>query len=290
MICNLCPRRCNALRTEHSGKGFCGMGTLPVVARVAPHYGEEPCISGEKGSGTVFFSGCTMKCVFCQNYEISVKNKGTALTPKELARCYEKLEKSGVHNINLVTADHFAEAVAESLKIYRPQIPVVYNCGGYVSGETLRLLDGLVDVYLPDFKYSDDTLALRLSHAPDYVGTALSAIREMLAQVGTPQFDGDGMMQKGVIVRHLILPAHTRQSIAALELLHEHFGENILVSLMCQYVPWGEVKNDPKLGRTITRREYDKVKTALFRLGMDGFTQDLSSATADYIPDWDFEK
>lgn len=290
MICNLCPRRCNALRTENTGNGFCGMGTLPVVARVAPHYGEEPCISGTKGSGTVFFSGCTMKCVFCQNYEISVKNKGTALTPEELARCYEKLEQSGVHNINLVTADHFAEAVAESLKRYRPKIPVVYNCGGYVSSETLRLLDGLVDVYLPDFKYSDDALALRLSHAPDYVHTALAAIREMLSQVGTPQYDGDGMMQKGVIVRHLILPAHTRQSIEALELLNQHFGDEILVSLMCQYVPWGEVRIDPTLGRTITRREYDKVKAALFRLGMDGFTQDLSSATADYIPDWNFEK
>ena len=197
------------------------------------------------------------------------------------------LEKSGVHNINLVTADHFAEAVAESLRIYRPNIPVVYNCSGYLSPKILTLLDGLVDIWLPDFKYSDDRLAMKLSLTPDYVNTALAAIKEMLFQVGKPQFDKDGIMQKGVIVRHLILPAHTRKSIDALGLLKRTFGDEILVSLMCQYVPWGKAKNDPKLGRVITRREYDKVKDVLFALELDGFTQDLSAATADYIPDWD---
>ena len=260
MICNLCPRKCNALRTAHTGQGFCQMGTLPVVARVAPHFGEEPCISGTRGSGTVFFSGCTMRCMFCQNYEISAQQKGETLTPAELAECYRMLEKSGVHNINLVTADHFAEAVAESLRIYRPNIPVVYNCSGYLSPKILTLLDGLVDIWLPDFKYSDDRLAMKLSLTPDYVNTALAAIKEMLFQVGKPQFDKDGIMQKGVIVRHLILPAHTRKSIDALGLLKRTFGDEILVSLMCQYVPWGKAKNDPKLGRVITRREYDKVK------------------------------
>ncbi|MER2080977.1 MAG: radical SAM protein [Ruminococcus sp.] len=288
MICNLCPRKCSAQRTEHVGKGFCQAGTLPVVARIAPHYGEEPCISGTRGSGTVFFSGCTMRCVFCQNYEISASNKGTVLTPSELAEGYRMLEESGVHNINLVTADHFAEAVAESLRIYRPHIPVVYNCGGYLSPQILSLLDGLVDVYLPDFKYSDDTLALKFSRAPHYVDTALAAIREMLFQVGTPRFDSDGMMTKGVLVRHLILPAHTRQSIEALKLLKRTFGDELTVSLMCQYIPWGEAKNHPKLGRTITKREYSKVKDVLFDLGFDGFTQDLSSATSDYIPLWNF--
>lgn len=288
MICNLCPHKCGAYRTEHSGNGFCKMGTLPVVARVAPHFGEEPCISGKKGSGTIFFSGCTMKCVFCQNYEISAKNKGTTLTTAELAECYKMLEDSGVHNINLVTADHFAEAVAESLSIYKPLIPVVYNCSGYTSPKTLTILDGLVDIYLPDFKYSDNSLALKLSHAPNYVDTALAAVKEMLFQVGSPRFDGDGMMQKGVIVRHLILPAHTKQSIDVLNILKRSFGDQIMVSLMCQYVPWGEVKNDPKLGRKITKREYEKVKRELFSLNLDGFTQDLSSATTEYIPDWDF--
>lgn len=290
MICNDCPRRCGAQRTEHTGKGFCRMGTLPVVARVAPHYGEEPCISGTNGSGTVFFSGCTMRCIFCQNEEISVRHKGVTLTPQELADCYRMLEESGVHNINLVTADHFVRAVAESLHIYKPNLPIVYNCSGYQSPRTLSMLDGLVDVYLPDFKYSDDALAVKYSHAPGYRGTALTAIKEMLFQVGKPRFDGDGMIQKGVIVRHLILPGHTKQSIEALRLLKRTFGDEILVSLMCQYVPWGEAKHHPKLGRTITRREYDKVKDVLFALDMDGFTQDLSSATPDFIPDWDLSE
>ncbi|MBR1483351.1 MAG: radical SAM protein [Ruminococcus sp.] len=289
MICQLCPRKCNAVRGEEIGKGFCGMGTLPVVACVAPHYGEEPCISGERGSGTVFFSGCTMRCVYCQNHEISAGNKGKILTPEELAQCYRMLEESGVHNINLVTADHFAPAVAESLRLYRPRVPVVYNCSGYQSAQTLTLLNGLVDIYLTDFKYSDNRLAVKYSQAPRYVETALSAICEMLFQTGKPRFDADGMMQKGVLVRHLVLPSHTRQSIAALELLHRRFGDEIMVSLMCQYVPCGEAKHDAKLGRTVTRREYRKVTDALFSLGMDGFTQDLSSATKDFIPDWDFE-
>ena len=289
MICNLCPRKCGALRTAHVGKGFCGMGTLPVVARVAPHFGEEPCISGKRGSGTVFFSGCTMHCVYCQNYEISVKNHGVTLTPQELAEAYKMLEKGGVHNINLVTADHFVEAVAESLHIYHPHLPVIYNCSGYTSPKTLSILDGLVDVYLPDFKYSNNKLAEKLSHAPHYVETALAAIGEMLLQAGHLRYDKEGMIQKGVIVRHLILPAHTKQSIAALDMLQRTFGNEILVSLMCQYVPWGEVRHDPKLGRKLTRREYDKVKSALSSLHIDGFTQDLSAANATYIPNWDFE-
>ena len=288
MICNLCPRQCNALRTEHSGKGFCGMGTLPVVARIAPHFGEEPCISGTRGSGTVFFSGCTMSCLYCQNETISLKKKGVTVTPKQLADGYRMLEESGVHNINLVTADHFVEAVVKSFEIYRPALPVVYNCSGYTAPKTLSMLDGIVDIYLPDFKYADDVLAMRLSHAPNYVNTATAAIQEMIFQVGTPQLDDDGMMKKGVIVRQLILPAHTRNSMDVLQILKSRFDRQILVSLMCQYVPFGKAKTDPKLGRKITRREYEKVKKVLYDLELDGFTQDLSSATEDYIPDWTF--
>ena len=288
MICNLCPRKCNACRTEHQGNGFCGAGTLPVVARVAPHFGEEPCISGTKGSGTVFFSGCTLKCVFCQNYEISDGHKGRAVTPKELADCYKRLESSGVHNINLVTADHYVTAVAESLDIYKPSVPVVYNCSGYTSPKTLSILDGLVDIYLPDFKYSDDALAIKYSSAPNYVNTASSAIKEMIFQVGTPQFDSDGMMKKGVIVRHLILPSHTKNSIGVLDIIKRSYDKQVLVSLMCQYVPVNKAHDFPKINRTITRREYDKVKSELYSLGLDGFTQDLTSASTDFIPDWDF--
>lgn len=287
MICNLCPRACGALRTEKTGTGFCKMGTNPVVARVAPHFGEEPCVSGTRGSGTVFFSGCTMRCRFCQNYEISALRRGTELTPEELAECYRMLEDAGVHNINLVTADHFVPAVVKSFEIYRPGIPVVYNCGGYVSPRALSMLDGIVDVYLPDFKYSDDALALKLSDAEGYVNTATAAIKEMLYQTGSPEFDSDGMIKKGVIVRHLVLPAHTRNSIGVIDILKRRFGGQLLVSLMCQYVPWGEAKNDPKLGRKITRREYEKVKRELFLSGLDGFTQELSSASETFIPDWD---
>lgn len=288
MICNLCPRKCNACRTEHQGNGFCGAGTLPVIARVAPHFGEEPCISGTKGSGTVFFSGCTLKCVFCQNYEISDGHKGRAVTPKELADCYKRLESSGVHNINLVTADHYVTAVAESLDIYKPSVPVVYNCSGYTSPKTLSILDGLVDIYLPDFKYSDDALAIKYSSAPNYVNTASAAIKEMIFQVGTPQFDSDGMMKKGVIVRHLILPSHTKNSLGVLDIIKRSYDKQVLVSLMCQYVPVNKAHDFPKINRTITRREYDKVKSLLFALGLDGFTQDLTSASTDFIPDWDF--
>lgn len=288
MICNLCPRKCNACRTEHQGNGFCGAGTLPVVARVAPHFGEEPCISGTKGSGTVFFSGCTLKCVYCQNYEISDGHKGRAVTPKELADCYKRLESLGVHNINLVTADHYVTAVARSLDIYKPSVPVVYNCSGYTSPKTLSILDGLVDIYLPDFKYSDDALAIKYSCAPNYVNTASAAIKEMIFQVGVPEFDSDGMLKKGVIVRHLILPSHTKNSLGVLDIIKHSYDRQVLVSLMCQYVPVNKAHDFPKINRTITRREYDKVKSALYSLGLDGFTQDLTSASTDFIPDWDF--
>ena len=291
MICNLCPRKCGAVRTAHSGNGFCKMGELPVVARVAPHYGEEPCISGTKGSGTVFFSGCTMRCVYCQNYEISNEDGGRTITPERLAECYKELEDKGVHNINLVTADHFAHAVVKSLEIYKPRIPIVYNCSGYTSQKTLSMLDGLVDIYLPDFKYADDFLAVKYSSAPNYVNTAVAAIHEMTFQVGLPQFDDDGIMKKGVIVRHLILPAHTKNSLEVLDIVKRRFGDQVLLSLMCQYIPMGKVSDREfsRINRKITRREYDKVKLEMMRLGIDGFTQELSSADESYVPEWDFE-
>ena len=291
MICNLCPRKCGAVRTAHSGNGFCKMGELPVVARVAPHYGEEPCISGTKGSGTVFFSGCTMRCVYCQNYEISNEDGGRTITPERLAECYKELEDKGVHNINLVTADHFAHAVVKSLEIYKPRIPIVYNCSGYTSPKTLSMLDGLVDIQLPDFKYADDFLAVKYSSAPNYVNTAVAAIHEMTFQVGLPQFDDDGIMKKGVIVRHLILPAHTKNSLEVLDIVKRRFGDQVLLSLMCQYIPMGKVSDSEfsRINRKITRREYDKVKLEMMRLEIDGFTQELSSADESYVPEWDFE-
>lgn len=288
MICNLCPRKCNAARFDNYGNGFCGMGELPVVAKVAPYFGEEPCISGTKGSGTVFFSGCTLKCVYCQNFDISSLKKGKTITPKELAECYKRLEQAGVHNINLVTADHFVEAVVKSFEIYKPNIPIVYNCSGYTSPKTLKMLDGIVDIYLPDFKYSDDALAVKYSSAPNYVNTASAAIKEMIFQVGTPQIDDEGIMQKGVIVRHLILPSHTKNSIGVLDIISNHFNNQILFSLMCQYVPMGNAKDFSRINRKVTFRELEKVKFELFRRDMNGFTQDLTSANTKYIPTWEF--
>lgn len=284
--CNLCPRNCNIDRKENTG--FCKSHINPKIARIAPHFWEEPCISGTKGSGTVFFSGCTLKCVFCQNYEISALNQGTEITPYRLSEEYRKLEQLGVHNINLVSACHYIPAVLESFEIYKPNIPIVYNSGGYEKVETLKMLEGIVDIYLPDFKYSDDTLAKEYSFATNYVITAKLAIDEMLRQAGTPVFDDNGIMKKGVIVRHLILPNHTKNSIGVLEILKENYDEKILVSLMGQYVPHGKAMDFEKLSRKITKREYKKVSDKLIELELDGFMQELTSADEKYIPTWDF--
>lgn len=284
--CNLCPRNCNIDRKENTG--FCKSHLNPKIARIAPHFWEEPCISGTKGSGTVFFSGCTLKCVFCQNYEISALNQGTEITPYRLSEEYRKLEQLGVHNINLVSACHYIPAVLESFEIYKPNIPIVYNSGGYEKVETLKMLEGIVDIYLPDFKYSDDTLAKEYSFAPNYVITAKLAIDEMLRQAGIPVFDDDSIMKKGVIVRHLILPNHTKNSIGVLEILKENYDEKILVSLMGQYVPHGKAMDFEKLSRKITKREYKKVSDKLIELELDGFMQELTSADEKYIPIWDF--
>lgn len=286
MICNLCPRKCSAERNETEGKGFCGLGTLPRVARVAPHMWEEPCISGEKGSGAVFFSGCTLRCVFCQNYAISANNNGKSIKVSELAEEFKKLEAIGVHNINLVSPTPYIGAIIEALEIYRPKIPIVYNSSGYENVETLKRLEGYVDIYLPDFKYADDELAVRYSKAPNYVETATNAVKEMLRQTGEPVFDGE-MMRSGVIVRHLVLPNHTKNSVRCLEHISENF-KGALVSLMGQYTPVYKALENEKLNRKITRREYDKVKSKLFELELDGFAQELSSADEKYIPSWDY--
>lgn len=287
MICNLCPRNCNAQREEYSGKGFCKMGTLPKIALAAPHYWEEPCISGKNGSGTVFFSGCTMKCVFCQNYEISSLGQGKYVTAQELSEIYRQLEEKGVHNINLVTATHFIYEVLKSFEIYMPKIPVVYNCGGYEKVETLKRLEGIVSVYLPDFKYGFDELGVKYSNAPNYVETAANAIAEMVRQRGKVQFDEEGMIKSGVIVRHLILPNHTKSSIRVLEIIKENFGDNVLVSLMGQYIPMGTADRFEKLNRKITKREYNKVLDVLYSLNLDGFAQELKSADKKFVPKWD---
>lgn len=287
--CTQCPRNCGARRDETQGTGFCRMGALPVVARAALHQWEEPAISGTKGSGTVFFTGCSLQCVFCQNYSISTQREvGKVVTPRELHEIFLRLVDQGAHNINLVNPTHFALPIIEALSMEKLPVPVVYNCGGYESLETLRLLEGLVDIYLPDLKYASDELGQKYSGAPDYFSRASMAILEMVRQTGPARYTDDGMMKSGTLVRHLILPGNTRNSIAVLQWLHEHLPENP-VSLMSQYVPCGRAEEFPEINRTITKREYEKVRDALFALDLDGYMQGRSAAKKDFIPPFSLE-
>ena len=289
MICNLCPRHCGQVRTQHTGDGFCGMGLLPRIARAALHQWEEPCISGARGSGAVFFSGCVLQCVYCQNYEISTKRFGKEISVQRLADIYRELEKQGAHNINLVNPTHFVPAIVESLHLYRPRVPVVYNTSGYETVETLRLLDNLVDVYLPDLKYWNTQKAQVYSRAGDYTEVVKRAIDEMVRQTGALRFGEDGLLQKGTLIRHLLLPESTKDAIHILEYIKHAWGDRVLVSLMGQYLPFGEADKFPPLHRRVTAREYSKVENALFDLGLQGYVQQLSSAQEEYIPSFHLE-
>ena len=286
--CTLCPRRCGVDRTAGQ-LGFCRMPDQIHAARAVLHYWEEPVISGSYGSGAVFFSGCTLRCAFCQNGVISQENFGKPLSPAGLRAVFERLIDEGCQNINLVTPTHFLPSILPALTPKLP-VPVVYNCGGYESVETLRQLEGLVDIYLPDFKYSDDRLAAKLSAAPDYAETAAAAIREMYRQVGSAVIE-DEQMTRGVIIRHLVLPGCIDNSLGVLDWIAESFPKkDVLVSLMSQYVPMGRAKTMPPLDRRITQEEYDAVLSYLYLLELDnGYTQDFSAATAEYIPDFDLE-
>lgn len=284
--CTLCPRRCGVDRTRGQ-LGFCKMPGQVHAARAGVHYWEEPVISGSFGSGAVFFSGCTLKCAFCQNYDISQENFGKPLTSAELRAAFERLIDEGVQNINLVTPTHFLPDILPALEPKLP-VPVVYNCGGYESVETLRQLEGKIDVYLPDFKYSDNALAKRLSSAPDYFETASAAILEMYRQVGKPVLEDDEM-KRGVLLRHLVLPGCVDNSLGVLDWVAEHFRSgDILFSLMSQYVPMGRAAEMPPFDRRITELEYDSVLSYMMLLGIeDGYTQDFSSAERGYTPSFD---
>ena len=287
--CTQCPRNCGARRDDFTGAGFCRMGALPVVARAALHQWEEPAISGTRGSGTVFFTGCSLQCVFCQNYSISTRREvGKVVTPKELHEIFLRLIEQGAHNINLVNPTHFVLPIIEALSMEKLPVPVVYNCGGYESLEMLQKLEGLVDIYLPDLKYATDELGKKYSGAPDYFTRASAAILEMVRQTGPARYTDDGMMKSGTLVRHLILPGNIRNSIAVLQWLHDHLPENP-VSLMSQYVPCGRAEEFPEINRTITRREYEKVRDALFSLNLDGYMQGRSAAKKDFIPPFSLE-
>lgn len=287
--CRLCPRNCGVNRTRGQ-RGVCGMGDEITAARAALHFWEEPPISGKRGSGAVFFSGCSLGCDFCQNTEISHERFGKAVTPARLRAIFEELIAQGAHNINLVTATHFLPSILPALEPKLP-VPVVYNCGGYESLETLKRLEGKVDVYLPDLKYAESDLAEKLSHAPDYFPVACRAIDEMVRQVGKCEFDEEGMLKKGVIIRHLILPGQVQNSLKVLDYVAEHFEKGtVLLSLMAQYVPSGRVKHTPPFDRSITEEEYQSVVDWLYMLGLtDGFLQERTAATAEYLPDFSLE-
>lgn len=269
-------------------KGGCGVTDTVRVARAALHFGEEPCISGTRGSGTVFFAGCPLHCRFCQNHEISQEGFGRDISPARLADIFRELEAAGAHNINLVSATQFAPAVRQALSLYKPSIPIVYNSGGYERVEALKTLEGLVDIYLPDMKYADNALGAALSGVPDYADRAAEAIAEMTRQTGPMQLDENGIAQRGTMVRHLVLPGHTKNSLAVLDWLAEHLPQGCFVSLLFQYTPLREVAGFPTLSRRLTRREREKVFDHMLVRGLtEGYAQEGESASAVYIPAFD---
>lgn len=288
--CQVCPRHCGIDRMAGQ-YGFCQAPIAPKIALVSAHQWEEPPISGTKGSGTVFFSHCNLRCVFCQNYQISQEQFGAEVSIERLAEIFLEQQERGLHNVNLVSASHFLPQVAEALYIAKKQglsIPVVYNSNGYEAMEGLRLLDGLVDIYLPDFKYWDDTLARTYSHAPDYAKITAAAILEMRRQTQSDVFDADGLMQKGLMVRHLVLPAHYRDSLKILDWILENLGQDAYVSLMNQYTPMYQAKEYKNLSRRLTTFEYEKVTEYFLDIGLHhGFGQQRASATSEYTPHFD---
>ena len=284
MICSICPRHCNVDRSVNLG--FCQSPDNFRVARAALHFWEEPCISGKEGSGTVFFSGCNLKCVFCQNNEISAENKGVEISDDKLISIFENLISQGANNINLVNPTHYAKRLAKVLRRWKSPVPIVYNSSGYEEVETLKALDGLIDIYLPDLKYIRAEKAMRYSKAADYFEKASAALLEMRRQV-EDKFDGD-IMKSGMIIRHLILPQNTNSSIAVLDFIKSNFP-NTFVSLMAQYTPCGDLSEFSEINRKITKREYEKVVNYAFDNSFDKlFIQELSSADKSFIPKFDF--
>ena len=291
--CFLCPRKCGVNRLEGE-VGFCKMGALPHVARAALHFWEEPCISQNNGSGAIFFSGCNLQCVFCQNWEISRGKAGLSISKERLAEIFMELQEKGANNINLVTGVMFIPTIVEALCLAKEKgffLPVIYNCGGYESVASLRLLDGFVDVYLPDFKCISDELGRRYFGASDYSKVAKDAIKEMLRQTGRVSFEKDGCIKKGVIVRHLVLPGQRKEAEKILEYLYHEYGEDIYFSILNQYTPIGAMKlPDKQLQRHLTTYEYQKVIDYALSLGITkAYMQIGKTAKESFIPAFDLE-
>ncbi len=290
--CTLCPRECNIDRTKGQ-KGVCGATSELVVARAALHHWEEPCISGEEGSGTVFFSGCALGCVYCQNHNIAKGLTGKIITAERLAEIFINLQNKDANNINLVTPSHYVLHIIEAVKLARTMglhLPIVYNCSGYEKVETLQLLEGIVDVYLPDFKYMEESVGGRYSNCLDYYIYSASALQEMVRQVGQVQFDERGRMQKGVIVRHLTLPGFLEDSKNIIRYLYENYGDNIYISIMNQYTPMAGLDGYPELQRKTTLEEYEELVDYAIELGIEnGFIQEGETALESFIPEFNNE-
>ncbi|MEZ3454395.1 MAG: radical SAM protein [Oscillospiraceae bacterium] len=285
--CSLCPRECGADR--YTGTGFCGCGTNIRAAKAYLHMWEEPCISGTRGSGTVFFSGCNLKCCFCQNYKISHENHGKSITESRLAEIFLELQRQGAHNINLVSPTPYVLQIISALDMCRGKlnIPIIYNTGGYEKVDTIKLLDGYVDVYLPDFKYFDNALGKKYSGADNYFETVTAALKEMYRQTGSCCIE-DGIIRRGTVIRHLALPSHRDDSVRILKWIAENLPrDGVLVSLMSQYTPFYKSAEHKEISRRISTFEYNYILDKAVSLGLKGFMQERSSAKEEYTPDFD---
>lgn len=287
--CTLCPRNCGADRSNSTG--ICGAGSSVIVARASLHKWEEPCISYKNGAGTVFFSGCNLHCCFCQNNKISNKLFGKEITDKQLADIFLRLQEDGADNIDLVTPTHFVPNIINALDMvkHKLDIPVVFNCGGYELKETIDMLEGYIDVYLPDMKYFSSDISSKYSNAPDYFEYASEAILAMIKQVGKLTFNSEGGLMKGTVIRHMVLPSHRHDSIKLIEWIADNTSrDDVLVSIMNQYTPFDFISEEfSELKRKVTKMEYNSVTNRAAELGLKGFTQERSSASEDYVPDFD---
>lgn len=292
-VCALCPRECKANRKDGKA-GFCGVaGDDIYLARAALHMWEEPCISGEEGSGTVFFSGCSLRCVYCQNYNIANVTTGKPVGKERLAEIFLELQGKGANNINLVTPTHYTPEIVWAVRRARENgltLPIVYNCSGYEKVETLKMLEGIVDIYLTDFKYMDKEVAKRYSNAPDYPEVAKAALEEMVRQTGQAVFAESGMMLKGVIVRHLLLPGYMKNAKAVVQYVYETFGDKVFLSLMNQYTPLPQVERFPEINRRVTEEEYEELVNYAIEIGVEnGFIQEGETAEESFIPEFNYE-